>query len=139
MLLIQAFRRKFIIPEFDVFVKKINKIYDEVEKSSDGKVSVCSFVPDALSEAEPSELKGSDLMHYFTLRHIYRIVVNWVPYAGVLCILFVMMSGKQQQQQQHVPPITVIRLQTTFLSWPNSILSCGVCLCARWTANGKMS
>lgn len=53
MLLIQAFRRKFIIPEFDVFAKKINKIYDAVEKSGDGKVSACSFAPDASSEAEP--------------------------------------------------------------------------------------
>lgn len=66
MLLIQAFRRKFIIPEFDVFVKKINKIYDAVEKSSDGKVSVCSFVPDALSEAEPRELKGCIILHCIT-------------------------------------------------------------------------
>lgn len=46
MLLIQAFKRKFIIPEFDVFAKKINKIYDAVENSGDGKVSVCHFVPD---------------------------------------------------------------------------------------------
>lgn len=54
MLLIQAFRRKFIIPEFDVFAKKINKIYDAVENSGDGKVSVSPFVPDGLSAAEAS-------------------------------------------------------------------------------------
>lgn len=45
VLLIQAFRRKFIIPEFDVFAKKINKIYDAVENSGDGKVSVCPSSP----------------------------------------------------------------------------------------------
>lgn len=52
MLLIQAFRKKFIIPEFDVFVKKINKIYDAVENSGDGKVSVCPCVSDGLREAK---------------------------------------------------------------------------------------
>lgn len=31
------------------------------------------------------------------------------------------------------------RLQTTFPSWPNSIRSCGACLCAQSTAKGKKS
>lgn len=57
VLLIQAFRRKFIIPEFDVFAHKINKIYDEVENNSDGKVSFFSFVPKVLSEEEHNEIK----------------------------------------------------------------------------------
>lgn len=50
VLLIQAFRRKFIIPEFDVFAQKINKIYDAVENNSDGKVGFFSFVPQVLSK-----------------------------------------------------------------------------------------
>jgi hypothetical protein len=38
LLLIQAFRKKFIIPEFDAFAKKINEIYKTVEKQRDGHV-----------------------------------------------------------------------------------------------------
>lgn len=65
VLLIQAFRRKFIIPEFDVFVKKINKIYDEVEKSSDGKVA--DYIPQ-LAKFNP-ELWGVSLCTVDGQRH----------------------------------------------------------------------
>ncbi|XP_033938761.1 glutaminase 2b [Pseudochaenichthys georgianus] len=43
VLLIQAFRKKFIIPEFDVFVQKINEIYNAVETQIDGKVA--NYIP----------------------------------------------------------------------------------------------
>ncbi|CAB1353264.1 unnamed protein product [Coregonus sp. 'balchen'] len=43
VLLIQAFRKKFIIPEFDSFVAKIDKIYDTVQKNHDGHVAV--YIP----------------------------------------------------------------------------------------------
>ncbi|XP_068450755.1 glutaminase 2b [Clinocottus analis] len=51
VLLIQAFRKKFIIPEFDVFARKINKIYDTVQSQCDGKVAdyipqLAKFSPD---------------------------------------------------------------------------------------------
>lgn len=55
VLLIQAFRRKFIIPEFDVFAHKINKIYDAVENNGDGKVRFFSF--QVLSEEEHNEIR----------------------------------------------------------------------------------
>uniref|UniRef100_UPI0037E8F0F2 glutaminase kidney isoform, mitochondrial-like n=1 Tax=Semicossyphus pulcher TaxID=241346 RepID=UPI0037E8F0F2 len=43
VLLIQAFRKKFIIPEFDVFAQKINEIYNTVQSQSDGKVA--DYIP----------------------------------------------------------------------------------------------
>lgn len=43
VLLIQAFRKKFIIPEFDVFAQKINEIYTTVQSHSDGKVA--DYIP----------------------------------------------------------------------------------------------
>ncbi|XP_053172722.1 glutaminase 2b isoform X1 [Scomber japonicus] len=43
VLLIQAFRQKFIIPQFDVFAKKINEIYNTVQKQSDGVVA--NYIP----------------------------------------------------------------------------------------------
>ncbi|XP_055016471.1 glutaminase 2b isoform X2 [Boleophthalmus pectinirostris] len=43
VLLIQAFRKKFIIPEFDIFAKQINEIYDTVEKQTEGKVA--DYIP----------------------------------------------------------------------------------------------
>ncbi|XP_041673420.1 glutaminase 2b [Cheilinus undulatus] len=43
VLLIQAFRKKFIIPEFDVFAQKINEIYNRVQSHSDGKVA--DYIP----------------------------------------------------------------------------------------------
>lgn len=47
VLLIQAFRKKFIIPEFDVFARKINSIYEAVQNNNEGKVAMvllgCSF------------------------------------------------------------------------------------------------
>ncbi|XP_060899311.1 glutaminase 2b [Labrus mixtus] len=43
ILLIQAFRKKFIIPEFDVFAQKINEIYHTVQSHSDGKVA--DYIP----------------------------------------------------------------------------------------------
>ncbi|XP_059925272.1 glutaminase 2b isoform X1 [Gadus macrocephalus] len=51
LLLIQAFRKKFIIPEFDAFAKKINEIYKTVEKQRDGNVAdyiphLAKFSPD---------------------------------------------------------------------------------------------
>ncbi|XP_071760049.1 glutaminase 2b [Centroberyx gerrardi] len=51
VLLIQAFRKKFIIPEFDVFAQKINGIYDTVQKQTDGQVAdyiphLAKFSPD---------------------------------------------------------------------------------------------
>ncbi|XP_074497580.1 glutaminase 2b [Sebastes fasciatus] len=51
VLLIQAFRKKFIIPEFDVFAQKIDEIYNTVENQVDGKVAdyipqLAKFSPD---------------------------------------------------------------------------------------------
>ncbi|XP_075997232.1 glutaminase 2b [Genypterus blacodes] len=51
VLLIQAFRKKFIIPEFDIFTEKINEIYNMVQKQTDGRVADCipqlaKFSPD---------------------------------------------------------------------------------------------
>uniref|UniRef100_G3NQV2 glutaminase n=1 Tax=Gasterosteus aculeatus aculeatus TaxID=481459 RepID=G3NQV2_GASAC len=51
VLLIQAFRKKFIIPEFDVFAQKINEIYKTVQKQKDGRVAdyipqLAKFSPD---------------------------------------------------------------------------------------------
>ncbi|CAK6952740.1 glutaminase 2b isoform X1 [Scomber scombrus] len=43
ILLIQAFRQKFIIPEFDVFAQKINEIYHTVQKQNDGVVA--NYIP----------------------------------------------------------------------------------------------
>ncbi|XP_055725790.1 glutaminase liver isoform, mitochondrial-like isoform X1 [Salvelinus fontinalis] len=43
VLLIQAFRKKFIIPEFDSFVTKIDQIYDTVQKNHNGHVAV--YIP----------------------------------------------------------------------------------------------
>uniref|UniRef100_A0A4W5RKH8 glutaminase n=2 Tax=Hucho hucho TaxID=62062 RepID=A0A4W5RKH8_9TELE len=43
VLLIQAFRKKFIIPEFDTFVTKIDQIYNTVQKNHDGHVAV--YIP----------------------------------------------------------------------------------------------
>lgn len=40
VLLIQAFRKKFIIPEFDEFTQKIDEIYNTVQNQNDGKVGV---------------------------------------------------------------------------------------------------
>lgn len=44
VLLIQAFRKKFIIPEFDVFAQKINEIYTRVQTQSEGKVGGCGLL-----------------------------------------------------------------------------------------------
>ncbi|XP_062326522.1 glutaminase 2b [Osmerus eperlanus] len=51
VLLIQAFRKKFIIPEFDAFASKINQIYDRVQKQTEGHVAdyiphLAKFSPD---------------------------------------------------------------------------------------------
>uniref|UniRef100_A0A673ZBW7 glutaminase n=1 Tax=Salmo trutta TaxID=8032 RepID=A0A673ZBW7_SALTR len=43
VLLIQAFRKKFIIPEFDSFVSKIDQIYNTVQKNHNGHVAV--YIP----------------------------------------------------------------------------------------------
>ncbi|KAK6320859.1 hypothetical protein J4Q44_G00078350 [Coregonus suidteri] len=43
VLLIQAFRKKFIIPEFDSFVTKIDQIYNTVHKNHNGHVAV--YIP----------------------------------------------------------------------------------------------
>uniref|UniRef100_A0AAZ3R4N5 glutaminase n=1 Tax=Oncorhynchus tshawytscha TaxID=74940 RepID=A0AAZ3R4N5_ONCTS len=43
VLLIQAFRKKFIIPEFESFVSKIDQIYDTVQKNHNGHVAV--YIP----------------------------------------------------------------------------------------------
>ncbi|KAM3877798.1 glutaminase kidney isoform, mitochondrial-like [Diretmus argenteus] len=51
VLLIQAFRKKFIIPEFDAFAQKINEIYNTVQRQTDGQVAdyiphLAKFSPD---------------------------------------------------------------------------------------------
>ncbi|KAJ3602670.1 hypothetical protein NHX12_030419 [Muraenolepis orangiensis] len=51
LLLIQAFRKKFVIPDFDTFAKKINEIYKTVQKQTDGQVAdyipqLAKFSPD---------------------------------------------------------------------------------------------
>lgn len=40
VLLIQAFRKKFIIPEFDEFARKINEIFNTVQNQNNGKVRI---------------------------------------------------------------------------------------------------
>ncbi|XP_040890773.1 glutaminase 2b [Toxotes jaculatrix] len=65
VLLIQAFRKKFIIPGFDVFAQKINEIYNRVEKQSDGKVA--DYIPQ-LAKFNP-ELWGVSLCTVDGQRH----------------------------------------------------------------------
>ncbi|XP_075953111.1 glutaminase 2b [Anarhichas minor] len=65
VLLIQAFRKKFIIPEFDVFAQKINKIYNRVQSQSDGRVA--DYIPQ-LAKFSP-ELWGVSLCTVDGQRH----------------------------------------------------------------------
>ncbi|XP_022617157.1 glutaminase liver isoform, mitochondrial-like isoform X3 [Seriola dumerili] len=65
VLLLQAFRKKFIIPEFDVFAQKINEIYDRVQKQSEGKVA--DYIPQ-LAKFRP-ELWGMSLCTVDGQRH----------------------------------------------------------------------
>ncbi|XP_032404316.1 glutaminase 2b isoform X2 [Xiphophorus hellerii] len=65
VLLIQAFRKKFIIPEFDVFAEKINEIYKTVQEQSDGKVA--DYIPQ-LAKFSP-ELWGVSLCTVDGQRH----------------------------------------------------------------------
>ncbi|XP_076597229.1 glutaminase 2b [Chaetodon auriga] len=65
VLLIQAFRKKFIIPEFDVFAQKINEIYNRVQNQSDGKVA--DYIPQ-LAKFSP-ELWGVSLCTVDGQRH----------------------------------------------------------------------
>uniref|UniRef100_A0A665V329 glutaminase n=1 Tax=Echeneis naucrates TaxID=173247 RepID=A0A665V329_ECHNA len=65
VLLIQAFRKKFIIPEFDVFAQKINEIYDRVQKQDDG--TVADYIPQ-LAKFSP-ELWGMSLCTVDGQRH----------------------------------------------------------------------
>ncbi|KAM9409520.1 glutaminase 2b [Pholidichthys leucotaenia] len=65
VLLIQAFRKKFIIPEFDVFIQKINEIYQRVQKETDGKVA--DYIPQ-LAKFSP-ELWGVSLCTVDGQRH----------------------------------------------------------------------
>uniref|UniRef100_A0AAQ6A2K9 glutaminase n=1 Tax=Amphiprion ocellaris TaxID=80972 RepID=A0AAQ6A2K9_AMPOC len=65
VLLIQAFRKKFIIPEFDVFAQKINEIYKTVQKQRDGKVA--DYIPQ-LAKFSP-ELWGVSLCTVDGQRH----------------------------------------------------------------------
>ncbi|XP_049893397.1 glutaminase 2b isoform X2 [Epinephelus moara] len=65
VLLIQAFRKKFIIPEFDVFAQKINEIYNTVQNQSDGKVA--DYIPQ-LAKFNP-ELWGVSLCTVDGQRH----------------------------------------------------------------------
>ncbi|KAK9528706.1 hypothetical protein VZT92_012855 [Zoarces viviparus] len=65
VLLIQAFRKKFIIPEFDVFAQKINQIYNRVQSQSDGRVA--DYIPQ-LAKFSP-ELWGVSLCTVDGQRH----------------------------------------------------------------------
>ncbi|XP_031703977.1 glutaminase 2b [Anarrhichthys ocellatus] len=65
VLLIQAFRKKFIIPEFDVFAQRINKIYNRVQSQSDGRVA--DYIPQ-LAKFSP-ELWGVSLCTVDGQRH----------------------------------------------------------------------
>nr|XP_019952041.1 PREDICTED: glutaminase liver isoform, mitochondrial-like isoform X1 [Paralichthys olivaceus] len=65
VLLIQAFRKKFIIPEFDAFAQKINEIYNRVGHQSDGKVA--DYIPQ-LAKFSP-ELWGVSLCTVDGQRH----------------------------------------------------------------------
>lgn len=65
VLLIQAFRKKFIIPEFDVFAQKINEIYNTVQNQSEGKVA--DYIPQ-LAKFNP-ELWGVSLCTVDGQRH----------------------------------------------------------------------
>ncbi|KAM8867022.1 glutaminase 2b [Synchiropus picturatus] len=65
VLLIQAFRKKFIIPEFDAFAQEINAIYGKVQKQSEGKVA--DYIPQ-LAKFSP-ELWGVSLCTVDGQRH----------------------------------------------------------------------
>uniref|UniRef100_A0A8C6LQZ0 glutaminase n=1 Tax=Nothobranchius furzeri TaxID=105023 RepID=A0A8C6LQZ0_NOTFU len=65
VLLIQAFRKKFIIPEFDSFAQKIDEIYKTVQKQRDGKVA--DYIPQ-LAKFSP-ELWGVSLCTVDGQRH----------------------------------------------------------------------
>uniref|UniRef100_A0A3Q1JSV5 glutaminase n=1 Tax=Anabas testudineus TaxID=64144 RepID=A0A3Q1JSV5_ANATE len=65
VLLIQAFRKKFIIPEFDEFTQKIDEIYNTVQNQNDGKVA--DYIPQ-LAKFSP-ELWGVSLCTVDGQRH----------------------------------------------------------------------
>ncbi|CAN9511876.1 unnamed protein product [Ophioblennius macclurei] len=64
-LMMKAFKKKFIIPEFDEFTRKINEIYQTVSKESDGKVA--NYIPQ-LAKFSP-ELWGVSLCTVDGQRH----------------------------------------------------------------------
>uniref|UniRef100_A0A8C5H825 glutaminase n=1 Tax=Gouania willdenowi TaxID=441366 RepID=A0A8C5H825_GOUWI len=64
-LLMQAFRKKFIIPEFAEFAEKINKIYKTVKNQDEGKVA--NYIPQ-LAKFSP-ELWGVSLCTVDGQRH----------------------------------------------------------------------
>lgn len=76
MLLIQAFRKKFIIPEFDVFAQKINGIYDAVQNNNGGKVATCCLFALMQNNSSAAELLVVTLLHV-------KLIVTVV----LLCIL----------------------------------------------------
>uniref|UniRef100_A0A673BQH2 glutaminase n=1 Tax=Sphaeramia orbicularis TaxID=375764 RepID=A0A673BQH2_9TELE len=77
ILLIQAFRKKFIIPEFDMFAKKIHEIYNRVQKQTDGQVAnyipqLAKFSPDlwgvSLCTVDGQRLSVGDTKQPFCLQ-----------------------------------------------------------------------
>ncbi|XP_029947628.1 glutaminase 2b [Salarias fasciatus] len=64
-LMMKAFKKKFIIPEFEEFTRKINEIYQTVSKESDGKVA--DYIPQ-LAKFSP-ELWGVSLCTVDGQRH----------------------------------------------------------------------
>lgn len=135
VLLIQAFRKKFIIPEFDVFARKIDAIYNRVENQSDGKVAVCH-----LFLGNGNVVVVSPGMH-FDRKSTWSESCLWLFLTPSPTKSF---SAALPSLLTHIPkspPVSPcwpgFRLQTTSPSWPSSTQSCGECLCAQWMVRGK--
>eukprot|EP00063_Salmo_salar_P048854 XP_014023689.1 PREDICTED: glutaminase kidney isoform, mitochondrial-like isoform X5 [Salmo salar] len=78
VLLIQAFRKKFIIPEFDSFVSKIDQIYNTVQKNHNGHVAV--YIPH-LAKFSP-DLWGVSLCTVDGQRWVQPPCVQWTDRGG---------------------------------------------------------
>lgn len=127
VLLIQAFRKKFIIPEFDVFTQKIDEIYNIVQKQTDGKVGV--IVVYSLIRK----------MHFITYR-FYKDLSGNNTICSHICVFSLHSVIYTISSLTPLYPLSAFyRLQTAFLNWPSSVQTCGVCLCVQWMARGEIN
>ena len=120
MLLTQAFRKKFVIPDFPSFASHIDELYESAKDLNEGQV--CAVPLQVVLYFHPAFL----FVYFMRVSSIHSMSIS--SHSFIVVVFYSAICAC----------VALFRLLTTFPSLPNSVRTCGLCPYAQWMDKGRL-